>query len=72
MHAATGWIILTGLFMIAKIKCGLHDGGQIHDFLKIHLLHWLKALSLMRKVSEGVIMIFKLYFMLEICYDIHF
>lgn len=54
-----------------RIRCGLHDGGQIHDFLKIHLLHWLEALSLMRKVTEGVIMILKLDSMLEVCYGIH-
>lgn len=53
-----------------RVKCGLHDGGQIHDFLKTHLLHWLEALSLMRKVSEGVIMIFKLDSMFKVCYGV--
>ena len=33
------------------------DNGNVHRFLKMHLLHWLEALSLMRKISEGVLAI---------------
>jgi hypothetical protein len=33
------------------------DDGQEHMFLQKHLLHWLEALSLMGKASEGVIAI---------------
>jgi hypothetical protein len=32
----------------------LYDNDQVHQFLKEHLLHWLKALSWMRKVSEEI------------------
>jgi hypothetical protein len=32
----------------------LYDNDQVHQFLKEHLLHWLEALSWMRKVSEGI------------------
>lgn len=35
----------------------LEENGQEHSFLKKHLLHWLEALSLMRKTSEGVLAI---------------
>jgi hypothetical protein len=35
--------------------CG--DNGQIYQFLQKHFLHWLEALSLMGKMSEGVLMI---------------
>jgi hypothetical protein len=35
----------------------LHDGDQVHQFLREHLLHWLEALSLMGKTSEGVLAI---------------
>ena len=31
----------------------LNDNGTVHNFLRQHLLHWLEALSLMRKTSEG-------------------
>ncbi|KAI9856661.1 MAG: hypothetical protein M1813_008808 [Trichoglossum hirsutum] len=30
------------------------DGGPIHIFIQQHLLHWFEALSLARKISEGV------------------
>ena len=33
------------------------DNGQVHVFLREHLLHWLEALSLIRKTSEGVLAI---------------
>jgi hypothetical protein len=32
----------------------LYDNGQVHQFLKVHLLHWLEVLSWMRRVSEGI------------------
>lgn len=48
-------------------KMGLfQDGGQIHTFLKKHLLHWLEALSLIRKTSEGVSIITKLETVLKL------
>jgi Cdc6-like AAA superfamily ATPase len=34
----------------------LSDGGTVHKFLQAHLLHWLEALSLLRRLSEGVTM----------------
>lgn len=33
----------------------LYDNDQIHQFLQTHLLHWLEALSWMRKISEGIL-----------------
>ena len=35
----------------------LCDDDQVHRFLQEHLLHWLEALSLMGKTSEGVLAI---------------
>ena len=35
----------------------LRDNGQGHEFLEEHFLHWLEALSLIRKVSEGVLVL---------------
>ena len=34
----------------------LSDGGIVHKFLQAHLLHWLEALSLLRKMSQAVMM----------------
>jgi hypothetical protein len=36
------------------------DNGPVHEFLQQHFLHWLEALSLMRKMSEGVLMMRRL------------
>jgi hypothetical protein len=36
---------------------GLCDNGMIDIFLKKHFLHWLEALSLMGKTSEGVLVL---------------
>lgn len=37
-----------------KSGARLHDGDQVHRFLREHLLHWLEALGWMQKVSEGI------------------
>ncbi|KAF2180324.1 HET-domain-containing protein [Zopfia rhizophila CBS 207.26] len=39
---------------VRKSGAQLCDNDQIHQFLKEHFLHWLEALSWMRKVSEGI------------------
>lgn len=41
-------------------EIGLHDNGHIYSFFQKHFLHWLEALSLMRRMSEAVLMIMKL------------
>ncbi|KAF2266729.1 hypothetical protein CC78DRAFT_124362 [Lojkania enalia] len=38
----------------------LLDGGKIHSFLQEHLLHWLEAMSILRKIPEVVAAIKKL------------
>jgi hypothetical protein len=38
----------------------LYDNDQVHQFLQEHFLHWLEALSLMGKTSEGVLAIVSL------------
>jgi hypothetical protein len=40
-----------------KSNIQLHDDGLIPVFLRDHLLHWLEVLSLMGKISEGVLAI---------------
>jgi hypothetical protein len=42
------------------------DNGPVYMFLQNHFLHWLEALSLMGKFSEGVLMIIKLQTMLSV------
>lgn len=50
-----------------RLELGLlDDGGQIYTFLEKHLLHWIEALSLIGKTSEGVLMVTKLESMLQV------
>ena len=39
---------------LKKSDIELHDNGQVHHFLQVHLLHWIEALGWMGKVSEGI------------------
>lgn len=39
---------------LQKGNAQLYDNDHVHRFLKGHLLHWLEALSWMRKVSDGI------------------
>ena len=39
---------------LQKSGTRLHDNDRVHQFLQEHLLHWLEALSWMRKVSKGI------------------
>ena len=50
----------------SRIEVGLCDNGQIHSFLQTHFLYWLEALSLMGKISQGIIIIKKLERMLQV------
>ena len=52
-------------------EIGLHDDGLIHLFFQKHFLHWLEALSLMRRISKGVLMIMKLKSLFKVSNPIH-
>jgi hypothetical protein len=45
---------------LQKSGAWLCDNDQVHQFLKLHLLHWLEALSWMQKFSEGILAIISL------------
>jgi len=45
---------------LQKSRAQLRDDDQVHQFLQKHLLHWLEALSLTGKTSEGVLAIISL------------
>jgi hypothetical protein len=42
---------------LQKSGTQLLDNDKVHQFLTVHLLHWLEALGWMRKVSDGVLAI---------------
>ena len=45
---------------------GLREGGRVHQFFQRHFLHWLEILSLIKRLSAGVILISKLENMLGV------
>jgi hypothetical protein len=42
---------------LEKAGIRLHDDDKVHQFLQAHFLHWLEALSLIGRLSDGVRMI---------------
>jgi hypothetical protein len=49
-------------------QCGmeLRNHGQVHGFLRTHFLHWLEVLSLIGKISDGVLAVKALESMLMV------
>jgi hypothetical protein len=45
----------------------LSDEGAIFAFLKEHFLLWLESLSLIHKLSDGILLIRKLLHKLQVC-----
>jgi hypothetical protein len=45
---------------IQKSETQLQDDREVHVFLQKHLLHWLEALSLLRKISYGILALISL------------
>ena len=45
---------------LQKSDSQLYDNDQVHQFLQVHLLHWLEALGWVRKTSEGILAILSL------------
>jgi hypothetical protein len=43
---------------LQKSGARLHDNDHVYQFLKVLLLHWLEALSWIRKTSEEILSIF--------------
>ena len=40
---------------LQKSNTQLYDNDQVHQFLQVHLLHWLEALGWIGKTSEGIL-----------------
>jgi hypothetical protein len=50
----------------------LKDGGSVHQFLQTSYIYWLEALSLMKSLPDGIIMIMKLENWLRVSYAAFF
>ena len=53
---------------LQRSKTQLLNNEQVHVFLREHLLHWLEALSLIGKTSEGVLALISLDSMVVVSY----
>ena len=42
---------------LKESKHNIEDDGPVHTFLTNHLLHWLEVLSLLGRLSDGVLLI---------------
>jgi hypothetical protein len=51
---------------LQRSEARLVDNCQIYKFLEKHFLYWLEALSLIRKMSEGVLMVKVLQSMINV------
>jgi hypothetical protein len=51
---------------LQKSGAELHDNDHVHQFLEVHLLHWLEALSWIGKTTEGIRAIFSLGSQIEV------
>ena len=45
---------------LQKSNTQLYDNDQVHQFLQVHLLHWLEVLGWIGKISEGILAILSL------------
>jgi hypothetical protein len=51
---------------LQKSGAQLRDNDQVHQFLQLHLLHWLEALGWMGKTSEGILAISSLEVQIQV------
>ncbi|KKZ62642.1 hypothetical protein EMCG_03052 [[Emmonsia] crescens] len=42
---------------LQKSQIDLHDDGEVHTFLRKHLLHWVEALSLTGNMPDAIVMV---------------
>ena len=65
-YACVYWVDHLCKIKSSHDEVGLYDNGTIDVFLRKHFLHWLEALSLMGKTSEGIIAITLLESIIEV------
>jgi hypothetical protein len=52
---------------LQRSRARLCDNSQVHTFLREHFLHWLESLSLLRKLSDGILSIRELLKTVQVC-----
>jgi len=65
-------VLWCDLQSVRNTNSDLQDDGSVDKFLRQSYLHWLEALSLLRSLSSGVVMIRKLENRLQVCFSVLF
>ena len=66
-YACRYWVDhLSKISQHRKNEAGLHQHGEVQAFFQKHFLHWLEAMSLMRRTRECVIMITELQSLVDV------
>ncbi len=60
LHPELQYACLYWIDHLQKSNVQLHDSDQVHQFLEVHLLHWLEALACLGKGSEGILAVLSL------------
>ncbi|KAL6364074.1 hypothetical protein LRP88_03507 [Fusarium phalaenopsidis] len=61
-HACLYWV-----HHLRNSQARIRDGDRIHQFLRIHVLHWLEALSILGQVSDTIAQISMLQSLAQVC-----
>ena len=71
-YACCYWVShLRDANLLSHEQIGLCDGGNVHIFFQKHFLHWLEALSLMRDMTGGIVIVKTLKSMLIVSNSIN-
>lgn len=68
LPAAVRYACLYWVHHLEQGGARISDGHQAAEFLKSHLLHWLEALGLLGKISDGIAMIKSLQHLIKVRY----
>jgi hypothetical protein len=68
LHPEVQYACLYWVQHLQKSGAQLRDNDQVHQFLRVHLLHWLEALGWIGKTSEGILAIYSLEAMILVSF----
>ena len=69
LPAEVQYACLYWVYHLKESKGMIRDEGSAHNFLKRHFLHWLEALSLIRRISESIRLINELQSVVDVSSD---
>ncbi len=67
LHPELQYACLYWVQHLLKSGAELHDNDQVHQFLQVHLLHWLESLAWLGSSSAGILAILSLEDHTKVC-----